>query len=236
MAIDIIGSALLDFQKGNYSEDIVTKSSLDEEDFIPISHLFRNFEEMPKIEQLALQQCKGKVLDIGCGAGSHSLHLQNNGFDVTALDISPGAISVSTLRGVHKTTCADIMNFSGENYDTLLLLMNGIGIVGKLAYLSTFLQHAIKLLTPNGCIILDSSDIIYMYETENGYYDISDVENYYGEVEFTMTYKNKESTPFNWLYIDFDNLKSIAFDNGFECEMLFKGSHFDYLAKLYPLT
>ena len=236
MSIDVFGKALLDYQNGNSSEDIATNSSLDEEDSISLSHLFRNFEQMPKTEQVALDYCKGRVLDIGCGAGSHSLHLQEKGLSVTALDISEGAILVSKSRGVEQTICSDIMNYSVKKYDTLLLLMNGIGIVGKLANLDAFLKHAKKLLTLGGCIILDSSDIIYMYETENGHYDISDIENYYGEVEFTMTYKDEESSPFNWLYIDFETLKAAALKNGFQCEMLFTGSHFDYLAKLYPIT
>ncbi|MEO9892278.1 class I SAM-dependent methyltransferase [Aurantibacter sp.] len=234
MAIDVFGNALVDYQKGNYTEDIVTNSSLEEEDVIPLPHLFRSFEQMPKIEQIALDKCQGNVLDIGCGAGSHSLHLQKKGLTVTALDISEGAISVTSLRGVNQTVCADIMHFSSENYDTLLLLMNGIGIVGNLSKLSAFLNHFKKLLAPKGSIILDSSDIIYMYETENGYFDISDIQNYYGEVEFTMSYKNEVSKPFNWLYIDFDTLKAVAFENGFDCEMLFEGNHFDYLAKLSP--
>ncbi|MBM1106172.1 methyltransferase domain-containing protein [Aurantibacter crassamenti] len=236
MTTDVFGKALLDYHSSNYPEDITTHSSLDEEDVIPLPYLFRDFKNMPKIEQLALENCRGKVLDIGCGSGSHSLYLQKNGISVTALDISEGAIEVSKARGVTNTILSNVMNYSSDKFDTLLLLMNGIGIVGELPKLDAFLNHARQLLTKDGYILLDSSDIIFMYETENGDYDISDVENYYGEVEFTMSYHGEKSKPFKWLYVDFDTLNASAERNGFHCELLFEGEHFDYLAKLYPTT
>ena len=128
MQTDILGAAVLDFQNGKYTSDIQTFSSLDEEDIIPIPYLFRNHKTMPKLEQKALQLCKGSVLDIGCGAGSHSLYLQEKGFKVTALDASEGAIAVCKLRGIKNTICTDFYDFKGEKFDTLLLLMNGIGL------------------------------------------------------------------------------------------------------------
>lgn len=231
---DIFGKALLDFQSGNYVEDIRTYSSLDEEDFIPLPHLFRSFENMPKIEQVAIENCQGKVLDIGCGAGSHSLHLQQKGFEVTALDNSLGAITVCEQRGLQNVVHSDIMNYSTGKFDTLLLLMNGIGIVGGLSHLSDFLRHAAKLLSPTGCVLLDSSDIIYMFETENGDYGLSNTGSYYGEVGFTMEYKGEKSNILKWLYVDFNTLCSSAEKSGYTCEMLFEGNHYDYLAKLCP--
>ena len=70
---DIFGNALLDYQNGHYTEDIITFSSLDEKDVIPLPYLFRDFDTMPLLEQKALELCNGEILDIGCGAGSHSL-------------------------------------------------------------------------------------------------------------------------------------------------------------------
>ncbi len=166
---DIFGKALMDYHLDNYSEDIKTFSSLDEEDVIPLPYLFRNFEQMPKLEQKALQMAKGKVLDIGCGAGNHTLYLQEKGLDVTAVDTSSGAIEVCQKRGVSNTACANILDYKEETFDTLLLLMNGIGLAGTLEKLDDFLQHLTSLLKPNGQILLDSSDIIYMFdEDEDG--------------------------------------------------------------------
>ncbi len=234
MSEDIFGQALLDFQTDSYAEDIVTYSSLEEKDVMPLSYLFRDHSEMPFLEKVALKNCYGKVLDIGCGAGNHSLYLQQNGFDATALDTSIGAIEVCKRRGVKKTIHSDIYGYSNEKFDTLLLLMNGIGLVGHLGGLNQFLVHAKTLLKPEGFIVLDSSDIIYMYETKDGHYDISNCSAYYGEIEFTMEYKQKRSMPFKWLYIDFATLNDQAIENGYECQMLVQGEHFDYLAKLSP--
>ncbi|WP_090293802.1 class I SAM-dependent methyltransferase [Flagellimonas zhangzhouensis] len=230
---DVFGKALLDFQEGNYTEDITTYSSLDEEDVIPVPYLFRDFKDMPKIEQKALQMARGKVLDIGCGAGSHSLYLQKKGLAVTALDNSEGAIKVSKERGVNSTVQCDIMEYSEEQFDTLLLLMNGIGLAGKLKNLTSFLTHLASLLMPNGQILLDSSDIIYMFEEdEDGGYWIPNDGNYYGEVEFTMAYKGLQSEPFDWVYVDYNTLQNAAFANGLDCELIVEGEHYDYLAIL----
>lgn len=233
MAADILGRALMDFHTGNYSEDIITHSSLDEEDVMPIPYFFRDFDGMPALERKALQLCKGSVLDIGCGAGSHSLYLQQKGLAVCALDRSPGAIETCRLRGINNAVQADAFNFNERKFDTLLLLMNGIGIVGKLAGLGKFLLHLRALLKPNGQILLDSSDIIYMYEKdEDGGVRVPDGCSYYGEVAFTLTYKQEKSAPFWWLYVDFATLRQAAMANNLSCELVSQGEHFDYLSRL----
>jgi SAM-dependent methyltransferase len=230
---DVLGKALLDYQNGQYTEDIKTYSSLDEEDILPLPHLFRSYEEMPSLEQKALKLCKGKVLDIGCGAGNHSLYLQEKGHDVVALDSSKGAIEVCVQRGVQNTYCGEILHFNSGTFDTLLLLMNGIGITGKLKYLDDILNKFKSLLRPNGQILLDSSDIIYMFEAdEDGGHWVPNDNTYYGEVDFWMAYKNLKSGQFPWLYIDFNTLRRAAENNNLVCEMISEGEHYDYLARL----
>ncbi len=233
METDIFGKAILDYQKGNYSEDICTQSSLNEEDKIPIPYLFRAYDGMPKLEQLALGLCKGKVLDIGAGAGSHSLYLQQQKITVTALDTSPGAIETCKLRGVKHLILGDIYSYSGQKYDTLLLLMNGIGLAKKLKNITAFLMHLKSLLNPGGQILVDSSDIIYMFEAdEDGGYWIPDTQDYYGEVVFSLHYKGEKSADFSWLYLDFNTLNRAAAGCGFYCELVSNGEHYDYLARL----
>lgn len=230
---DVFGTALMDYQQGNYSEDISTHSSFDEEDVIPLPYLFRSFKEMPKIEQKALKLAKGKVLDVGSGAGSHALYLQKKGLEVTALDNSDGAISVCKERGIKNTVKRNILNFSGETFDTVLLLMNGIGLAGNMDQVGPFLRHLATLINPNGQILLDSSDIIYMFEEdEDGGYWIPNNGKYYGEVTFTMSYKNEKTAPFDWIYLDFNTLQNACWDNGLGCELVLEGEHFDYLARL----
>lgn len=231
--MDVLGEAILDYQKGNYTEDIITFSSVADEDTMPLPYLFRGFSAMPIIEQKALKLCKGKVLDIGSGAGSHSLYLQKKGIDVLALDSSIGAIETCKQRGIKNCIHSDIYGFNDQKFDTLLLLMNGIGIVGLLNGLDKFFNHLKTLLQPGGQILLDSSDIIYMFEEDqDGGRWLPAGSNYYGEVVFTMSYKGKKSKPFSWLYLDANTLKNAANANHLNCEIVSVGEHFDYLARL----
>ena len=231
---DIFGIALQDYQQGNYSEDITTCSSLDEEDSIPLPYLFRTFDEMPELEQKALSLCQGSVLDIGSGAGSHSLYLQEKGFKVTALDSSKGAIDTCIQRGIERTVHSSILDFDQARFNTLLMLMNGIGIVGELQQLHKYLLHLKTLLKPGGQILMDSSDIIYMFEQdEDGGIWVPDAGHYYGQVEFTTSYKGEKSEPFSWLYVDYRTLSNACVAAGLQCELVQEGEHFDYLARLW---
>lgn len=233
MSVDVFGSAMLDFISGNTPQDINTYSSLDEKDTIPVSYLFRDFKDMPALEQVALQKCYGEILDVGCGAGSHSLYLTKKGFSVTSLDTSEGAISVCKKRGLHTAVCSEFLDYTGQQYDTILLLMNGIGIVGTLKNLNSYLKHLKSLLKPNGQILFDSSDILYMYEREeDGGFLVPATDEYYGEVTFVLSYKDLTSDPFSWLYVDYNTVSRAAQYHGFRCELVRKGPHYDYLAKL----
>ncbi|MCX2720629.1 class I SAM-dependent methyltransferase [Lentiprolixibacter aurantiacus] len=230
--MDLFGEALKDYQKGRYTEDLITFTSLEQEDILPLPHLFRSYENMPFLEQQALKLCRGKVLDVGCGAGSHSLYLQERGFSVTALDVSEGAVQVCRLRGVKNVVHGSIQEYSGTKFDTILLLMNGIGVAEKIQSLGSFLEHLKTLLQPGGQILTDSTDILYVFEEEDGSFRIPAMEDYYGELIFTVEYKGQKSKPFPWFYIDFTLLKDIAENQGFKCELICSGDHFDYLACL----
>ena len=231
---DLFGKAILDYQTNNSPEDLITETSISEADEMSVAYLFRSYAEMPKLEQKALQLAKGKVLDVGCGAGSHSLYLQNElNLDVTAIDISANAIKACELRGLKKAKVQDIMQLDGEKYDTILLLMNGAGMCGKLKNIPNFLQKLKSLVTDDGQILVDSSDIIYMFdEDEDGGKWIPTDVDYYGEVIFDIEYKGEKEASFDWMYIDYNTLQNAAVANGLQCELILEGEHFDYLAKL----
>lgn len=229
---DIFGRAILDYHVGNYTEDITTYSSIAGKDVMELPWLFRTFDEMPMLEQTALQLCKGNVLDIGCGAGSHSLYLQDKSLNVKAIDISEGAIKTSRNRGVKNAVIQNIWDIENEKYDTILALMNGVGISGDLENLTPFLTHLKTLLNKNGQIIIDSSDVIYMYQDEFGEFHIPKWKNYYGEVTFEFEYKKEFSEKFKWLFVAFDILQKHAKEAGLECELIKEGYHYDYLARL----
>jgi 2-polyprenyl-3-methyl-5-hydroxy-6-metoxy-1,4-benzoquinol methylase len=199
-----------------------------------VAYLFRSYDEMPKMEQRALQLTKGRTLDVGCGAGSHSLTLQNDrNIDIMAIDISANAIEACSLRGIKKVMVQDVMQLENEKFDTILLLMNGAGMCGKLKNIPKFLLKLKSLLNPGGQILLDSSDIIYMFdEDEDGGKWIPSQKEYYGEIVFNISYKGEKEKPFDWMFIDYNTLQNAALANGLQCELILEGEHYDYLAKL----
>ena len=231
---DLFGKAILDYQTNNSPEDLITETTISEEDEMSVAYLFRPYNEMPKIEQRALQLTKGKILDVGCGAGSHSLSLQNDrNLDVTAIDISANAIQACVLRGIKKAKVQDVMTLENEKYDTILLLMNGTGIFGTLKNTPKFLQKLKSLLNENGQILIDSSDIIYMFDEDEDGGKWIPSNDYYGELAFTVGYKGEKEDSFPWLYLDYNTLQNAANDNGLQCELILEGEHYDYLARLY---
>ena len=231
---DLFGKAILDFQTNNSPEDIITETNISDADEMSVAYLFRNYNEMPKLEQKALQLAKGKVLDVGCGAGSHALELQNErNLEVTAIDISENAVKACQLRGIKNVKVANILDLDIENkFDTILLLMNGTGIFGTLNETAKYLQKLKSLLNEGGQILIDSSDLIYMFDQdEDGAYSIP-ADGYYGELTFTVQYKGETEETFPWLYLDYNTLQNAAIANGLQCELVAEGEHFDYLAKL----
>jgi len=235
---DLFGQALLDYLSGRSGGAITTRLHLCgfeqpiTEIFSP-DYLFRAYDHMPVLEQKALQLCRGKVLDIGCGAGGHSLFLQQRGLPVTALDQSAGAVETCRRRGLKKVVHTDILQYNGIKFDTLLLLMNGIGIAGKLNRLEAFLKHLKTLLRPNGQILTDSSDIIYMYQKNaDSSFQIPGAGPYYGEGRFVMEYEDEKGPEFPWLYLDYPRLETAAGTVGLGCQKVCAGPHYDYLARL----
>ena len=228
---DLFGQALLDYHNGNYTEDLMTATHISDEDELPLPYLFRDFKAMPKLEQKALKLAKGSILDVGCGSGSHSLYLQEQNQTAKAIDISKGAIEVSKQRGVINTEQKALLDET-ETFDTILLLMNGTGIFQTLNDVPHYLKHLKSLLNDNGQILIDSSDIKYMYENEDGGFWIDTNANYYGELDYFLSYKGKKEIPMKWLYLDFNTLLTASTSVGLKCELITEGEHFDYLARV----
>ena len=227
---DPIGSAILSYAKNKKPADIIVASEICEDDIIPVEVLFRTFDEMPELERLALNQCKGKVLDVGAGTGTHALHLLEQGFKVKAIDVSKGAVDYMKSMDIDAEQI-DFFNLKGEKFDTILLMMNGIGISGTLSNLENTLNHAKSLLNPGGTILCDSSDIKYLYEDEEGNLWVDLNTEYYGNFRFQMSYGREKGTWFDWLYVDFDNLFNKAKKVGMKATRLFENEN-NYLAKI----
>lgn len=229
---DPMGMAIHDFYTKGHAGRLRVFSPQFEEDEIPITTLFRTFDEMPPLEQEALQLAKGKILDVGAGSGCHSQALHDMNKDVLAIDISPLSVEVMQDCGLS----AQQVNLFDEHFmgqfDTILMLMNGSGIIGNLQNMEKFFSRMKQLLAPDGCILMDSSDLRYLFEDEDGSMLIDLAGDYYGEIEFSMQYKQIKGDAFPWLYVDFDTLSLYASQFGFKAEKIKEGEHYDYLARL----
>ena len=215
--MDIYEKALYDFytQPDKEGEPLWIYNTYGEPEEMPVEIFFRDEEDMSPIELLALNKCKGAILDIGAGVGSHALLLQDFFADVTALEISHQACSIMKDRGVEKIINQDFYNYEEKKFDTLLLLMNGIGLCSNLPGLSTFLDHAQRLLLKDGCLIFDSSDITYLYE--DGDFPAN---QYYGEISYRYKYKEEYGNWFQWLYVDQHTLREIAEPKGWKVNVI----------------
>ncbi len=230
---DPMGAAIADYHRTGRAGTLRVFSSQFEEDEIPVAQLFRTYDEMPTLEQQALKLASGQILDVGACSGCHALALQAMGKEVTAIDISELSVEVMRERGVERACAVDLYDehFAGQ-YDTILLLMNGSGIIGNMEGMERIFLRMKQLLKPGGCIYMDSSDLKYLFEDEDGSYLIDVAGDYYGMVDFRMQYKQVKGEAFDWLYIDFDTLAYYAEQYGFRAELVSEGEHYDYLAAL----
>lgn len=224
--IDVYGEALSDYYTENIKEPLFlyTNGSKDQ---TSVDIFFRKPNKFPTIEQIAIALCKGKILDIGAGVGSHTLQLQELGYDVTALEISKTACHIMKERGVKNSINTNIFEYEEQQFDTLLFVMNGIGLVQDIEGLEQLLEHMKKLLKPGGQILFDSSDIEYYYHFGN-----KKPAHYYGEVDFQYEYKGQKGNPFKWLYIDQAKMKEMANKAGWSFQVLDEDDHHHYLARM----
>ena len=226
-----MGHAIADYHSSGKAARLRVFSPMFDEDDIPVATLFRPFDDMPALEQEALRAATGEILDVGAGAGCHSLALQAMGKQVTAIDISPLAVATMRERGVKDVREQDFFTLDGQ-FDTILMLMNGIGIVGSLSRLPAFFMQLDTLLAPGGQVLCDSSDICYIFEDEDGIIDLTGIDGYYGELTYQMQYRNVKGEPFPWLFIDPETLAEQTAAHGYRCDIIARGTHYDYLARL----
>lgn len=233
---DIFGRAFHDYMAGKTDGVILVETSLTEIEDLPVSYFFRSYKEMPEWEQLVIDRCRGRVLDVGAGAGSHALELQDRGMQVCAVDVSPGAVETMRRRGVADARCVDFFDLKEGGFDTILFLMNGAGMAATLEGLDLLLRNAADLLNANGKIYLESTDLIYMFEEEDGSFLVPMQDKYYGELEYRLVYDGIQGKPFPWLFVDADNLMDIAEKCGFLTEIIFSSDNLNYIACLTRKT
>lgn len=252
---DPMGRAILEYYRTGRAAKLSVFSPGFDEDEIPVSTLFRELAQMPDWERKALDLADGLILDVGAGSGCHAAELMRSGKTVEAIDISALSVQVMRERGI-RAFASDLFAWgrpeNGRKYDTVLMLMNGSGIIGSLSRIGRFFTLMENLLRPNGCLLMDSSDIRYLFDgddmNEAGAVGRETVwgtvwgaelgsewgsaEPYYGEIRYRMRYKHVIGKTFPWLYLDFPTLSYYAARHGFEAEIVAEGGHYEYLARL----
>ena len=220
------GLALRAYWKGNKKAAINIHMDDNSVTSMPIEIYFRTKEEFPELEKIALTLCKGSILDVGAGAGAHSLLLQKK-HKVVALDISSEGVEIMKTLGVEKPMCEDFLKYkSGKKFDTLLFLMNGIGVAGDLEGLEHYLLQAHRLTAKNGQIILDSSDL------RNGETELDFDNEYFGIFNYQLSFEETMGEKYQWLYIDQQLLEEIALKCGWKTEIIYEQEDGSYLARL----
>ncbi|MCH2199551.1 MAG: class I SAM-dependent methyltransferase [Flavobacteriales bacterium] len=237
--VDLFGQSFLEFLSQGKSEAISVKIDGEEQDPLDPGYFFRSPEQMPQLELIALDLCEGTVLDVGAAAGCHSLALQQNGLNVSALEISQGGCKVMKERGLKEVIHADFFSHKGSKIDTILLLMNGFGMGHNVEGTIRMLQHAKTLMKPGAQILGDTSDISYLKDVPENYDEEIKKEkpsplllnNYYGNVHFELEWKELRSN-FDWIYPDPDLLQYCSHKAGLAFDLIAEGPHYDYLVRL----
>ena len=232
-AMKPFGLALLDFYNGYTEATIATYRDDGVLDEIPVSVFYRGSTDMD-IDRIALNNCHGRVLDVGAGTGLHSLYLQNQGFSVCAIDISVEACEIIRKRGLNEVYCTDISDFRAEPFDTLLILGRSIGMVEDIAGLDYFLKDSHRLVKSDGQIILNSLDVS---RTNNpvhlSYHEANRrAGRYIGEIRMHFEYKGLKGPIHGWLHVDSETLTERGAKAGWFCDILNQEEDGNYLAKL----
>lgn len=241
-AWELIGWAINDYYHGDKKATLITHNDCAGSEEMPVAVFFRTVRQLSDLERYALSICRGKTLDVGAGAGCHSLILKKKGIAVSALDISPLAVFTMTERGIENAICADIRDIythpGTASFDTVLMLMNGIGLVSNLEGLELFLTKIRPLLTPCGQLLFDSADLRLVKDGATGIVldakNSKDPAHYYGIVNYEVEYRGLRSEPFSWLYVDQRTLRKYATAAGWDCQIIYEEGY-QYLARLIPL-
>lgn len=228
---DVYGEALAEyFEKEELSAPLLLHSTYGDIEEMPVEVFFRDVEDFPELEFIALSLCDGKLLDVGAGVGAHALYLQEKEFDVTALEISQTACNIMQQRGVQKIVQEDFFSLKNQQFDTLLFLMNGIGLARTLDGFRKLLAHSKTLLTDKGQLLFDSSDISYLYDE----YRIQRPAYYFGEIGYQYEFKGVKGEPFKWLYLDQETLIKVAHEEGWVVQILFEDGNDQFLVRMEP--
>jgi SAM-dependent methyltransferase len=230
-----LGAALRAYHRGETTSEITIISDLWEDEIVPVAAFYRPDDEpLGDLDGAAIELCRGRVLDLGAGAGRHSLELQSADHEVVAVDVLPEAVEIMRDRGVVDARCGDLSVVAEERFDTVVMLMHGLGVVGDVHGLGSLLELLPEVLAPGGRLICDSADLASVLEEESpGLLDeLSSPHRYLGETRFQLRYEDLIGPRYPWLFIDPERLEIIASAAGFRSVVARSGDRGSYLAVL----
>lgn len=230
--------AMRSYHEGNEAAVIVVYDDYGRDE-VPVSYFFRSFDQFVPYEREALDLCRGRVLDVGAGSGGHSLELQARGLDVTAIEVLPELSKVLRERGVRQVRTATWMDLDAGTFDTVLMLMNGLGLTETLDGLDRFFRDASRLLRHGGQVVADSTDVRVRMDPDAGKTGAVRRPDgrYIGELHFQLEFEGRKGPPFSQLYVDPDTLGRHARAAGWTCDVVQgpdESGH--YLTRLAPLS
>jgi SAM-dependent methyltransferase len=229
-------AAMQAYHRGKHDAVLVVYDDF-ERDEVPVSYFFRGPDQFPPLERLALELCRGRVLDVGAGSGCHSLALQDRGLEVTAIEIMPSMVRILRERGVRDARAATWMDLEAEPFDTVFMMMNGLGLTETLAGLRRFLSEARRLVRRGGQVLADSTDVRARLDVEAGRTGALERADgrYVGELHFQIEYEGQKGGPFPQLYVDANTLIRYAREEEWGCEIVRDPDEYGhYLARLTP--
>lgn len=234
--VDAYGKELWEYFFTKKGHEIVER----DDGFINVSQIapknyFLNYKKWSLIQKKAIKYAKGRVLDIGCGAGKHSLYLQKKGLKVTGIDNSPLAIKVCKLRGlkIAKILSIDeVDKFKLSSFDTILMLGNNFGLFGSFVKAKKFLKIFFKITSKNALIIVETTN---PYQTKNpdhlSYHKLNlKKRKMAGQLRLRVRHKKLIGEWFDYLMVSKKELKKILENTGWRIKKIIDSKSGLYIA------
>jgi SAM-dependent methyltransferase len=196
---------------------------------------FLEYEQWSPLEHQAIALVKGRVLDIGCGAGRHSIYLQQKGFDVTGIDNSPGAIEVCKLRGLKNALVRPIANvneFGPNSFDTILMLGNNFGLFGDAKSAKLILEKLSRITSSDAQLIAGTRN---PYKTDSlehlEYHELNRQRGRMpGQIRMRVRYGKAVGEWFDYLFVSPEEMQEIVTDTAWQIKEFIGAGEPNYIA------